>query len=479
MPDHFSSLNRRNFLVSSGLCLASLCTGCAGINRFKNSKEKKNIIFIFTDDQRWDAIGYANPVLHTPNLDSFSAQGLRFNNAFITLPVCSPARATAVTGRYTKANGVTTYHNPMNEQEVGFARYFNEAGYITGHVGKWHIPEKGPRAFEFQIVRQLGNGAPYWNPSVLEDGKRRQYEGYSTDYCAEQTIDIIKTSQQQEKPFCIWLCTQAPHDRSVDKGGNWLSDETKAIYNEQRLSQLPVPPNINDDLSGKPPYLKTFRARRNIMNIGPMTEQRYRDRQGYFGQITEMDKSLGKLFSALDDMNLRENTYVIFMSDNGLFLGEHGLMSKALHYEESIRVPMFAVGPGIPNGYEDSMVTNADIAPTILDLAGISIPGNMHGESLKNALLKQKPLDREYVLFELPDYNEMLETHPAYTIRSKRWKYIQTFENGKEKPYTFEELYDLENDPYEMSNLIEGFQDKKTLNQLRAKLEKLRTSYSI
>jgi arylsulfatase A-like enzyme len=214
------------------------------------------------------------------------------------------------------------------------------------------------------------------------------------------------------------------------------------------------------------------------MEEGPMTAERYRSGQGYFGQITEMDHSLGKLFEALESMGFRENTYIVFTSDNGLFRGDHGFMSKALHYEESIRVPMFIVGPGIESGYDDSLVTNADIAPTLLDLAGIQVPDSMHGKSLKKVLLEQQPLEREYVLFELPDANKVLETRPCYSLRSSRWKYIQTFEDGKHEPYTFEELYDLQVDRFEMSNLANHPKYKDLLNQLRLELNWQRAAFS-
>jgi arylsulfatase A-like enzyme len=187
---------------------------------------------------------------------------------------------------------------------------------------------------------------------------------------------------------------------------------------------------------------------------------------------------LGKLFDALETMGCRKNTYIVFMSDNGLFRGDHGFMSKALHYEESIRVPMFAVGPGITPGTDNSLVTNVDIAPTLLDLAGVKVPETMHGKSLKKVLLERKPLGREYVLFELPDANKVLETRPCYSLRSSRWKYIQTFEHGKHEPYTFEELYDLQADPFEMSNVADQPEHTDLVGRLRSELNRQRAAFS-
>jgi arylsulfatase A-like enzyme len=440
--------------------------------------DKPNLIFIFSDDQRWDAIGYANPLVHTPNLDRLSSKGIRFNQAVIALPVCSPARAAAVTGRYAMANGVTDYSKPLKESEVSFATYLNRAGYMTAMVGKWHIPGRSARDLEFQEIRELGAMAPYLNPIVLEYGIVHHYVGFSTDYLAEQTIQLIEKSKSEGKPFGIWLCPQAPHGRSVEKGGNWHSQESARHYNDRIMSDMPVPPHINDDLSGKPPYLKDYRGRRKIMSKGPMTAKRYRDeRAECFGLITEMDRSLGKLFSKLEELGVSDNTYIVFMSDNGIFRGDHGFMSKALHYEESLRVPLFIVGPGIASGYDDSLVSNVDIAPTLLDLAGIDIPENMHGKSLKATLLENIPLERSFVLCELPDANNILETCAAYSLRSQRWKYIQTFEEGNDKPYTYEELYDLKVDPFEMNNLSNHPGQQGYLKQLRVELDAQRQQY--
>lgn len=470
-------INRRIFIKSSTMSLFSRSCNTPLLKHDCPNCKRPNLLFIFTDDQRWDAIGYMNSHIHTPNLDKLSSQGIQFTEAFITLPVCSPARATAATGRYCMANGVTDYFKPMKASEKSFASYLNQAGYITALIGKWHIPGRSPKDLEFQQVHQLGNGATYMNPKVFDNGTTRKYRGYSTDYCVERTIDLMTHCQQVDTPFGIWLCPQAPHDRGAKKGGNWYSEKTKVRYKDG-LS-LFVPPSIDDDLNGKPTYLKHYRGRRLMMSKGPMTPERYRDQTDYYAQITEMDRSLGQLFEVLKQKNLCANTYIIFMSDNGLFRGEHGLMSKALHYEESIRVPLFVVGPGIKKGRDErSLVTNADIAATLLDLAGIQIPQNMHGVSLKSTLLTHKPLERYAILFELPTSISNLETRPAYTIRTHRWKYIQTFENGKDNPYTFEELYDLKEDPYEMENMINGGEYTHIAEKLRHEIEIMKKRYA-
>ncbi len=468
--------SRRDFLKFSAAGAGLFLSGAA-FGMGKPLPEKKpNLLFIFTDDQRWDMIGYTNPLVHTPNLDRLAEKGMKFEQAFITFPVCTPARATALTGRYGLANGVTDYAGTVHDTERSFADYLGEAGYLTALAGKWHIGGRKPSDFGFDEVYQLGNMASYWQPKVINNGKRGVYDGFSTDYCVESTLKVIDAAQESDKPFCVWLCTQAPHGRSEKHGGYWITDEVEALYEGDALDAMEVPENIYDDLSGKPEYLKTYRGRRLMMNKGPMTPERYRS-IGLFGLVTQMDRSLGKLFDSLEERGLYENTYVIFMSDNGLFHGEHGFMSKALHYEESIRVPMFAVGPGIERGGNESPVTNADIAPTLLALAGVPVPGNMHGRSLKGLLLEGKELDREFVFFELPEEISILETKPAFSLRSNRWKYIQTFENGNNEPYTHEELYDLKSDPVEMHNLAAEVEYKALVDRMRKKVAALRQEY--
>ena len=204
-----------------------------------------------------------------------------------------------------------------------------------------------------------------------------------------------------------------------------------------------------------------------------MTPERFYHLQyKIFSLTTEIDRKVGQLIDELEKMNMMDNTYIILMSDNGLFQGEHGLMSKGLHYEESVRVPLFIVGPGITPGFDDqSLATNLDIAPTLLDLAGIPIPENMHGMSLKKTLMDKTPFSRSYAMLEHPDENTTLEVRPAYSLRSRQWKYIQTFENGNDEPFTFEELYNLNNDPFEMENLAGDPAYRQLINDLREELK--------
>ena len=443
---------------------------------------KPNLLFIYTDDQRWDAISYITPHVFTPNLEKLSQQGRRFTQAVVVLPVCSPSRAAALTGRYGMVNGQTTYADTnLKPSEILYSEYLKEAGYLTAHIGKWHIYGQDPHG-KFDEVRNTENTRYFWQTKVINNGVAQRAPGKTHDYLINETISIIRSATEKKKPFAIYLATTEPHSKMFgDKRNNggaekWMSDETRLYYEKNPLSSLPVPPNIYDDLGGKPPYLLGYRGR--VQRVGAtgrkaMTPERYRESQYmWFILITELDHALGRLIYALEENGLMRNTFIIFMGDNGTFHGEHGFMSKGLHYEESVRVPFFAVGPGIAPGLDEkSLVSNLDIAPTLLDFAGLPIPENMHGASLKPVLLEDKPFEREYVMLEHPDFNPELETRTAYSLRSKKWKYIRTYEDGRDSPHTFEELYDLENDPFEMNNLAADPERGPLLQSLRDRLE--------
>jgi arylsulfatase A-like enzyme len=486
----------RHYIHLLKLTFACLPLAAASSAMVAAESTPPNIILIITDDQRWDAIGYENPFVRTPNMDRFSEQGLRFSQATIVLPVCSPSRAGILTGRYGLANGVTTFHTPLRPGERTFFRQFTQAGYLTAMVGKWHVlpedapyPEFGgfmtrqaggdfpPVFYDFEEIRDLGNSRDYWEPLLVRNGRRERLRGVTTiDYVVDESIALIQQAREEGRPFAIYLSTLEPHNRMWTQGQNHLSETTLEHFRENPLDGMPIPGNINDDLQGKPPYLQTYRGR--VQRVGergqrPVTPERFRDSVfRIYAMMSEVDIAMERLFDLLEGEGLMDNTYVLLMGDNGLFEGEHGFMSKGLHYEPSVRIPFFAVGPGIPAGVdEQSLPTNIDLAPTLLDLAGLDIPANMHGESLKSVLKTGQPLNRDFVLLEHPDLNEVLEVRPVFSLRSKEWKYIRTFEDGRGKPATFEELYHLTADLYEMNNLVGEPQHSERLDSMRAILD--------
>jgi arylsulfatase A-like enzyme len=234
---------------------------------------------------------------------------------------------------------------------------------------------------------------------------------------------------------------------------------------------MPVPDTWQDDLKGKPAYLKDGRNRKQALRYGyDKAENIRRHFQRYYAAITEMDAALGRVLKAVDEMGLRENTYFIFMGDNGWFMGEHGFTSKVLPYEESIRVPMIIAGPGIEHGTDENLVLNIDLAPTILELAQIPIPQNMHGESLLRLLKNKETQWRKSFLYEAP--TPSLGSRPLLALRTQRYKLVQTYDEDELSRVVFEELYDMQQDPKEINNLADVPDYSSILHQLRSQLKR-------
>lgn len=473
-----------NHTVSRPVKYAALFALGALFGTAQAAEERPNLLFIWTDDQRWDAIGYTNPFVPTPNLDRMAATGVRFDQAAIVLPVCSPSRATALTGRYAMAHGVTNYDNPIRPEETTLAEPLHAAGYTTAMIGKWHIEGKDPLDFAFSEVRNLQNTFYYWQPPVINNGIEEQVPGTGHDYVVDEAIKIMRGAVEAGRPFFIYLSTLEPHNVRFRHGGRErLREETRDYFRRNPLTALPIPPNIYDDLEGKPPYIHTYRGRRlrvGLENENPMTPERFRSYQfKIYSMMAELDHALGRLFEAMEEMGLMDDTYILMSSDNGLFDGEHGLMSKGLLYEEAVRVPLFLVGPGIEPGFDAlSLPANIDFAPTLLDLAGLEIPAHMHGFSLKDVAKCRVPLNREYLLLEHPEENPTLEILPNFALRSREWKYIRTYENGVDEPHTFEELYNLLDDPFELTNLADDPEHARLLDRLRTLMHAQRVRFA-
>ena len=454
---------RREFIRRMGIVAASsLLPISHGVCRLSGGKASiPNFIFILTDDQRHDAMGCAgNPIVRTPNIDSLAARGVRFEKAFVTLSICSPSRAACLTGRYGSANGVTSVPGTLNKDEKTICHYLKDAGYRTGMVGKWHLGNS-PADCGFDSAEFFRSNGTYYNRTVLKGDTRITAKGYIEDYNAQRAIEFIEDGSS---PFLLWLCTQVPH---MDHTFDWPArKETLAKYD---LSKMPVPETWQDDLNGKPAYLAQERNRKQALRYGYEKEENIRRHfQRYYAAITEMDAALGRVLDAVDKLGLRDNTYILFMGDNGWFMGEHGFTSKVLPYEESIRVPMIVAGPDIECRIDSNLVLNVDLAPTILELAQVEIPKNMHGKSLVPLLKAEKVDWRQSFLYEAP--TPSLGSRPLLALRTHRYKFVQTYDVDEPQRVVFEELYDLEQDPKEMSNVVSESSYAGIAQQLRSEL---------
>jgi len=457
-------LTRRDFLgvVGAGVSSAALRAEKSATGRHPN------FLFILTDDQRFDAMGCSgNRLIRTPHIDALAARGVRFDNAFVTLSICSPSRAACLTGRYGSANGVTTLGQTVNKASRTFAQILKKAGYRTGLAGKWHLKNK-PESLGFDFASYFTSNGPQYNRKAIEAGRKTTARGYVEDYNADQSIRFLTEAAKSGEPFVLFHCTQVPH---MTPKFDWTAKEEMLATYEQ--SKMPVPETWRDDLSGKPPYLKTARSRTKARTYGyDKAESIQRHCRNYYASITEMDATLGRVLAALDKLGLRENTWVLLMGDNGWFMGEHGFTSKVLPYEESMRVPMIVAGPGTAARVDERLVLNVDLAPTMLDLAGLSVPESMHGRSLV-PLLKGKKTDwRKSMLYEAP--TPSLGSWPLFAVRTQRWKYIRTFDIKNRAKLAFEELYDLKADPAEMRNLADQAEYATLQRQLAEELQRLR-----
>ncbi|MEZ4773243.1 MAG: sulfatase-like hydrolase/transferase [Bacteroidia bacterium] len=408
---------------------------------------RPNLIFIYTDDQRQDALGACgNEVIQTPYLDKIAKQAVRFPNAHVVFSLCSPSRAAALTGRYGSANGVLHLGSGLNTGEKTVAQYLQESGYYTAMMGKWHLKQK-PQELGFDESAYFLSNGTYYGRKIFDGDSVITPEKHCDGYCVEKSIEFLEKAANSDQPFFLFHCTQLPH-----MNGKLVWDaktETKARYS---VADMPVATSRLDDLSDKPEYLKTVRNRIQSAEYGyPDSLAIKQHTLEYYAVITEMDDYLGRLFQKIEDLRLRENTYIIFMSDNGWMLGEHGFTSKVLPYAPSARVPMFVLGPGLKSGDDTQIVLNIDLAPTLLEWAGVPVPANIHGKSLKPLLENPKAPWRESFVYEgLGNYGGAL---PNLSVFDGTYRYIRTYSDSTLTQVEYEELYDQVADKAEMKNL--------------------------
>ena len=414
--------------------------------------DRPNIVFVITDDQRWDAMGCAgHPFLKTPNMDRLAREGAMFANAFVTTPLCSPSRSSFLTGQYVHTTGVIgngPAMNPISHRLVTFPRLLKDAGYESAYVGKWHMGnDDSPRPGFDHWVSFKGQGR-YADPVLNVDGELKNTKGYITDHA------VAFLERRHEKPFALYLSHKAVH-------GPFTPAERHAGMYE--TEPLPQRPNVNDDMSGKPA------VRRERLKENAKTKVGEQLTRNQLRCLLSVDEGLGRILDALDAKKLADDTLVIFTSDNGYFWNEHDLGDKRAAYEESIRVPLLMRYPSLikPGTKPTEMALNIDIAPTVLQLGGATVPKDVHGKSLVPIFENKLGEWRGGALFEYFMEERFTRVPSWQALRTDRWKYIHytDVENA-------DELYDLQADPYEMKNLIADAGSAEQLKSLKAELEK-------
>ncbi|MFG0265018.1 MAG: sulfatase-like hydrolase/transferase [Rhodopirellula sp. JB055] len=467
-------MHPRSRLVFVCLFLLSVCSIPTTVHSEFDAGElrssaRPNILFVLTDDHRADCLSDTKDgLINTPNLQRICEQGTRFENAFAVLAICSPSRAACLTGQYGSINGVTSIGNvSLRSPASTFASKLRGSGYLTAVTGKWHL-KTTPEEAGFQFASVCHSNGTWYDRRFKVDGESKKMPGFVDDVTADESIRFIRQAKQQQKPFIMWMNTQVPH---MDHRHTWPAEET--ILAKYETEKMPLPTTWDDDLEGKPAYLKTSRNRIQAEKYGYQDPNKIRSHtRDYYASVEQMDRAVGRVFDELERLEIRENTWVILMGDNGWFLGEHGMTSKVLAYEESMRIPMAIFGPGVKQQVAREMVLNVDVAATILDIAGVASGDEQQGRSLLPIARGETVTDwRTSFLYEAP--TPQLGSQPHWAIRDQTRKLIRTeTKEGK----VWEELYDLQKDPIEQFNLVSAPKYRDVLEDLRTQLKRQRSN---
>jgi arylsulfatase A-like enzyme len=457
---------------------------------------RPNILFIMTDDHASHAMScYGSRINQTPNLDRIANQGVRFSNCFVTNSICTPSRAVILTGKYSHLNGVPVF-NRFDGSQPHVAKYLQSAGYHTGVIGKWHLGSD-PTGFDhWEILPGQGR---YVDPIFYGPDHTRTIKGYCTDIITDLAIEFLE-KRPTDKPFFLKYHHKAPHRE-------WTPDEKhRAMFAGKTI---PEPPTLYDDYATRTDAIKENRQRvfddmnRKDLKLEPPPElkgpernqwlqvtpteveieengtkrvlrgdelnkwkyQRYM--QDYLACVQSVDTNVGRVLDYLDKNGLRDNTIVIYTSDQGFYLGDHGMYDKRFMYEESLRTPLVVRWPGViqPGRVEDAIVTNCDFAPTFMDAAGQKVPQDMQGRSLLPLFKGEKPADWRtsmyYRYYHDPGHHN---TAAHYGVRTATHKLIHFWKKDQW------ELFDLTKDPQELKNLYNDPAQKQTIERLKAEM---------
>jgi arylsulfatase A-like enzyme len=443
----------------------------------KKSSKPPNIIVILTDDQRWDAIGYAgNKIIKTPEQDQLALEGTYFNKAFVTTPICGASRATIITGLYERKHNFTlggTTLNPVYLKK-NYPLELRKNGYHTGFFGKFGIKNNGDLSnifSEFEVYdrnNKFKDHRGYYYKTIGKDTV------HLTQYTGHKALTFIDNAPS-DRPFCLSISFSAPHAHD----GAWEGIKKQYFWQEEvdnyyRDTVIPGPNNASDDRFAALPkeVREGFNRARWFWRYD--SKERYQQSlKGYYRMIGGVDRELGKMREILTKKGIAENTIIVWMGDNGYFLGERQMAGKWLMYDNSVRVPLIIYDPRVKKHYDvEDMVANIDLAATILDFSGVKSDLKTHGTSLVPYVYNgsSKGKRNELMIEHLWDFQPIPSSEG---IRTEEWKYFR-YRTIK----ATEELYDLENDPQELNNLASNTKYKIILQNMRDKLDQKITLYS-
>jgi arylsulfatase A-like enzyme len=452
------------------LVLALMATGCARNGEPLLPTERPNLLFIITDDQRADMMGVVNPILHTPNMDRLAKEGIRLQNAYVTSPICAASRASLLTGVVERTHQLNFGTPPLAEAfvERSYPTLLRNAGYHTGLIGKFGVnTEVGATETMYDAFVPMWTD-PYFKE--LDDGSFR----HLTDITADESIGFLR-SMDRTRPFALTVSFNAPHAEDGDERQYIWPEAMDTLYVD---TPIPDPP-LSDSafFEALPEFLKDASLNRVRWYWRFDTpEKARRMTRGYYRMISGVDAAIGRILDELESLDMAENTVVLLMGDNGYFLGERGYAGKWLPYDLSIRVPLVVYDPRVPGPQRGSTpslpVLNIDVAPTLLDLAGLDAPVTMQGRSFAPLLAGEVPEGwREDFFVEHLVENPDIPKHEG--VRGERYKYARYFEQVP----VYEELYDLLEDPMETRNLSGDPDYRDLLKEMRRRTDELRDEY--
>jgi N-acetylglucosamine-6-sulfatase len=439
-------------------------------------RKRPNIVLIITDDQRFDSLRCTgHRFVETPNIDRLAAEGLVWENAFVVTPLCAPSRATILTGQMTHVHGVCDNNGELRDGSLTIPGYLRANGYATAFVGKFHLghnsaPRKG--LFDLWVCDRGGESLSYFEGRFNVNGQHVEHAGFQTDVLTDYAVEWLR---QQSDPFFLMLALKNPHPPLTPPPRH------ATLYAD---APIEPPASYRDPLNRLPRFIRGEKDEQPPL-LGPGAEQMHDElkRLRTLGDpliefarqtarmIPSVDDAVGRVVAALDELGVLDETVIIFTSDNGMLIGEHGLLRKGLAYEPSIRVPLIVrYPPRVPAGARlRQQALNTDLAPTILDLAGLSHPEQMNGRSLTSLFDRPNAAWRTEWLC-IGAYAPKSDGPPFLAIRTERWKYVRYVRGGLE-----EQLFNIQNDAQERNDLAVDPAHAATLDQMRAELRKLMT----
>jgi|SRR6266542_2779583 len=487
--------------LSAGILLAASVAG---------AQTRPNIVFLFADDHAAHAISAYRSVLRygarlpaTPNIDRLARDGMLFVNAFVSNSICGPSRATLLTGQYGHLNGVMTNTEALHPTTVTFPRLLQAAGYSTAVFGKWHLKSRPEGFDQYEVLPGQGT---YYNPSLLSATDSIAYTGYTLDVVTDRALSWLKSGRDRTKPFLLMLHFNAPH-RWWDPGPAQLG-----LYRDTTFAE---PPTFWDSAAGraspsKDPLMKVgldliardlkLEAPNNLtpaqraewdrayekenaafraahLSGDALTRWKYqRYIADYSRVVAAIDAQVGRVLAALDEAGLSRNTIVVYTSDQGMFLGDHGWFDKRWMYEESLRTPLIVRWPGVirPGVRNRDLVMNLDLAETFLDIGGAPVPTTMQGRTLQPLFRGQRPKDwRQAIYYQYFEYPGWHSVRRQYGVRTKRYKLVHYYEVNEW------ELFDLDHDPDELTSVYADHRYSGVVAELKRTLASLRHEYAV